>query len=92
MLKDFFSFLPLLFNDHLLSTVSTTTSMFTTFSIYKDLNTIAPYELFAVLLLCFSFSSFLKFSLVTQDQTAYLPKSELAPENLEKVKKRKSNK
>ncbi|KAK8321832.1 hypothetical protein V6Z12_A12G126300 [Gossypium hirsutum] len=57
--------------------------MFTILSIYKALNTtIVPHQLSAILLLCFSFSSFLKFSL---DQTAYIPKSELGPENLEKV-------
>ncbi|TYJ04792.1 hypothetical protein E1A91_A12G117600v1 [Gossypium mustelinum] len=84
MLKDyFFSFLPSLFRHHLLSAVSTTASMFTVLSIYKALNTtIVPHQLSAILLLCFSFSSFLKFSL---DQTAYIPKSELGPENLEKV-------
>ncbi|KAG8491323.1 hypothetical protein CXB51_014461 [Gossypium anomalum] len=56
--------------------------MFTTFSIYKTLSTVAPDQLFAVLLLCFSFSLLIKFSL---DQIAYLPKFELAPENLEKL-------
>ncbi|TYH95132.1 hypothetical protein ES332_A12G086100v1 [Gossypium tomentosum] len=63
-LKDyFFHFCPHCF---IIIFFSTTASMFTNFSIYKALNTIAPHQLSAFLLLCISFSSFLKFSLVTQ--------------------------